>query len=97
MLASDWYAERLRAKQAVDAKLWQRHINYLTKFVTKEHYAEESARLGIEDRLHQARHEFKRISSPAYLEELRGTLGANPLSALRHQPQPELEMAGAVV
>jgi len=96
MLASDWYAERLRAKQSVDAKLWQRHINYLTKFVTKEHYAEESARLGIEDRLHRARHEFKRISSPAYLEELRGTLGANPLSALRHQPQRELEMAGVV-
>jgi hypothetical protein len=78
-LASDWYAERLRAKQAVDTKLWQRHVSYLTKFITKEHYAEEAARLGVEDRLHKARIELKRVTSPAYLEELRGTTGANPL------------------
>jgi hypothetical protein len=78
-LGSDWYAERLRAKQAVDMKLWQRHITYLTKFINKEHYAEESVRLGIEDRLHRARDEFKRIVAPSYLKELSGTLGANPL------------------
>jgi hypothetical protein len=79
MLASDWYAERLRAKQVVDTRLWQRHINYLAKFITKPHYGEVSVRLGIEDRLHKARRELKRTQAPAYLEELRGTLGANPL------------------
>ncbi len=97
MLASDWYAERLRAKQAVDAKLWQRHVGYLTKFITKEHYGEEAARLGIEDRLHKARVELKRVSSPAYLDELRGTLGANPLPVSdRNGAQRELAMGEAV-
>ena len=93
MLASDWYAERLRAKQTVDVKLWQRHISYLTKFVTKSHYAEESARLGIEDRLHRARVELKRIQSSAYLEEIRGTLGANPLPPSQSRGQTEFQMA----
>jgi hypothetical protein len=81
LLGSDWYAERLRAKQSVDVKLWQRNVSYLTKFITKEHYADESARLGIENRLHEARNELKRVQAPAYLQDLRGTLGANPLSA----------------
>jgi hypothetical protein len=91
MLSSDWYAERLRAKQAVDAKLWQRHVAYLTRFITKPNYADEAARLHIEERLHKARTELKRISTPAYLEELRGTLGVNPLPrGDRHQP--ELQM-----
>ena len=76
MLASDWYADRLRAKQRVDARLWQRHVSYLTRFITKPHYAEEAARLGIEDRLHEARNNLNRINSPGYLDELRGTRGA---------------------
>jgi phosphoenolpyruvate carboxykinase (diphosphate) len=79
MLGSDWYAERLRAKQAVDVRLWNRHVNYLNKFVTKPHYAGEVARLGIEQRLQRARAELKRAQSPDYLKELNGTLGANPL------------------
>jgi phosphoenolpyruvate carboxykinase (diphosphate) len=80
LLGSEWYAERLRAKQSVDVKLWQRHVNYLTKFITKEYYADEAARLGIESRLHEARNELKKVQLPAYLNDLRGTLGANPLS-----------------
>ena len=92
MLASEWYAERLRAKQSVDAKLWQRHVAYLTKFITKPYYAEVTARMGIEKRLHQARTELKRVAKPAYLEELRGTLGANPLPGVAHHGQAELKM-----
>lgn len=94
MLASEWYADRLRAKQRVDARLWQRHVSYLTRFITKPHYAEEAARLGIEDKLHEARNNLKRINSPAYLDELRGTLGANPLPAeVRQRPQGELSIS----
>jgi len=85
LLASDWYAERLRAKQAVDTRLWQRHVSYLTKFITKPHYAEEAARLRVEDRLHQARIELKRIVAPSYVDELRGTLGVNPLPVMPHR------------
>jgi hypothetical protein len=92
MLTSEWYAERLRAKQSVDAKLWQRHIGYLTKFIMRPHYADEAARLNIEDRLHKARTELKRIVAPTYLEELRGTLGANPLPRVTGRGQTEFAM-----
>jgi phosphoenolpyruvate carboxykinase (diphosphate) len=95
MLASEWYAERLRAKQAVDARLWQRHVSYLTKFVTKTHYADEVARLGIEGRLDKARAELKRVNAPGYLEELRGTLGANPLPKSAAQEQAELAITSS--
>jgi hypothetical protein len=95
-LTSDWYAERLRAKQAVDTKLWQRHVSYLTKFITKPHYGEVAARLKIEDRLHAARNELKRVQSPGYVDELRGTLGVNPLpSSVRHETQRDLSMVEA--
>ena len=30
--ASDWYAARLGAKQAIDRQLWRRHVNYLERF-----------------------------------------------------------------
>jgi hypothetical protein len=96
MLGSDWYAERLRAKQTIDSRLWQRHVSYLTKFITKPHYAEEAARLHIEERLHKARHEIKRINAPAYLEELRGTLGASPLPNSPQRGQTEFPVTSVL-
>ena len=79
MLASDWYARRLAAKQAVDLQLCRRNIGALEKFLGKTNYAEEASRLGMADRLSFARLMLERVKSPRYLDELRGTLGANPL------------------
>jgi hypothetical protein len=63
LLAGDWYAERLAVKQTRDMALWRRHVASL-----------ESA--GMESQ--PARIELERVSSPAYLAELRGTIGADP-------------------
>ncbi len=52
LLASDWYRERLRAKQTIDVRFW-------TRF-------RDTARLA-------------RVRSEAYLEELKGTIGADPI------------------
>jgi hypothetical protein len=95
LLGSEWYAERLRTKQSIDAKLWQRHVSYVTKFMARPHYTEEAARLGIEERLHKARRQLKRIHEPAYLEELRGTLGADPGPHTAQRGQAEFPI-GAV-
>lgn len=79
LLASDWYAARLRAKQAVDRRLWQRHVEYLDKFLKRASHAEEAVRLGVPHRLARARKKLEDVESPDYLAALAGTLGAEPI------------------
>jgi len=75
MLQSGWYRERLETKQARDIALWKRHMASL-----------EAARLC--DRLEAARGELARVSSPEYLQELEGTIGADPFH-LQFAANPE--------
>ncbi len=63
MLRSDWYRERLAVKQARDVALWTRHVESL-----------EAASASSEE----ARLQLARVSAPAYLRELEGTIGADP-------------------
>jgi hypothetical protein len=79
LLASDWYAARLKARQVVDRKLWSRHVEYLDKFLKRASYADEAARLGIAGRLTRARKTLDEVEAPSYLEKLSGTLGAEPI------------------
>ncbi len=79
LLASDWYAARIAAKQQLDVKLWDRHVRCLESFVAKANYADEAARLGIQQRLALARATLAKVKTPAHLESLRGTLGAQPI------------------
>lgn len=79
LLSSDWYAARLKAKQTVDRHLWRRHVDYLERFLKRAGYAEEAERLGISARLARARQTLQEVEAPAYLTELGGTLGAEPI------------------
>jgi hypothetical protein len=63
MLASEWYRERLAFKQERDIALWMRHVESL-----------EAACMNAEE----ARAQLARVSAPAYLRELEGTIGADP-------------------
>jgi len=79
LLASDWYAARLAAKQAVDCALWKRHVDYLEKFLKRASHADEAARLGIGAKLDAARKTLAGVESPDYRKQLSGTLGAEPI------------------
>lgn len=79
MLASDWYAARLRRRQDRQQSLWQRHIQALDSFLNSNEYEEEKINLNIAARLESARRTLEHIISPEYLAELHGTLGADPL------------------
>jgi hypothetical protein len=79
LLASDWYAQRLQTKQARDVALWHRHVASLSEFMALASHRDEAVRLGIAERLTRARAELERVSSPSYLGELQGTIGADPL------------------
>ena len=79
LLASEWYAARLHAKQAADVVLWTRHVKTLEAFVADAANAPTVTSLGLGARLAAARTEAERVSTPAYLASLRGTLGRQPL------------------
>ncbi len=78
LLGSDWYRARLAQKQRVDVALWQRHAAYLDGFLSHPANADEAGRLGLADRRAAVAAELGRARSPAYLDALAGTLGADP-------------------
>ena len=81
LLASEWYARRLQAKQAVDRGLWRRHVEYLDKFLKRGSHADEAQRLGIAARLAAARQMLVTVEAADYWQTLSGTLGAEPMEA----------------
>jgi phosphoenolpyruvate carboxykinase (diphosphate) len=81
LLASDWYAARLQAKQSVDRRLWRRHVEYLEKFLKRGSHADQAVRLGLPDRLVSARKHSEKVESPDYLKGLVGTIGAEPIQS----------------
>jgi hypothetical protein len=80
LLASDWYAARLAAKQKIDRQLWLRHVDYLDKFLKRASHADEAARLGIAAKLERAKKTLAEVESPDYVKQLVGTLGAEPIA-----------------
>lgn len=79
LLASQWYKKRLQTKQQRDIDLWQRHVKYLSQFLERESHADEARRLKIISQLSIAEEKLKQISTDNYLNELIGTLGADPM------------------
>ncbi len=79
LLKSDWYKQRLVTKQQRDTVRLMSNIKALEDFMNRPGYAMEAARLGVHDRLNAAHKELARVSSDKYLEELVGTLGADPI------------------
>ena len=78
LLASDWYKERLRTKQQRDIALWQRHVHSLEEFQVAGQEFPPQDDIDFESRSALARAQFARVSSPTYLDELVGTIGADP-------------------
>src|SRR4030095_9029202 len=78
LLASGWYAARLKARQRVDIRLWQRHVRHLEEFLTKETHASEAERLGIRERLSLAKRRLLSARQTSALKKLYGTLGTDP-------------------
>ena len=75
LLASDWYRERLLAKQKIDVALWTRHRAALHAFQSGGH---AGAEIHLEQRLADSERQLASVSRPAYLHDLVGTIGADP-------------------
>jgi hypothetical protein len=88
LLASDWYHARLEARQRLDRTLWRRHVDYLDRFLKRASHADEAARLDIPARLTHARRTLETVDTPAYLSQLQGTIGVEPLDTWPAAPSP---------
>jgi phosphoenolpyruvate carboxykinase (diphosphate) len=78
LLASDWYAERLRTKQQRDIALWRRHVHALEQFRAAQPQFPAQDDIDFDSRCALARAQLARVTSPAYVEELVGTIAADP-------------------
>ncbi len=81
LLASDWYQERLAAKQERDVVLWNRNVGALE-------YALSRGNSEMSERLRRARERLTHVSSPDYRRDLVGTIGADPFVDLCY-PTPQ--------
>ena len=78
LLASAWYKERLTVKQARDAALWRRHIQALEEYAAAREAAGFRDEIDACARLTDSRAQLARVTAPEYLDELIGTIGADP-------------------
>jgi hypothetical protein len=85
LLGSEWYQERLTERQAVERKLWTRHIRYLERFLKRKSHEDEAERLGINTRLSQAMKALQRVESEDYLQTLQGSMGTQPIGPFLSQ------------
>ena len=79
VLASDWYAERLDAKQAAASARADAGLAAIEKFVSTPGNEEPTARLGMPARVEAARDEAQRLAGREFREQLVGTAGSTPL------------------
>jgi hypothetical protein len=77
LIASDWYRERLQTKQSRDIALWRHHLASLEAYRSSAG-ATRRAPLDLESRLAVVRAQMERVNSATYLDELIGTIGADP-------------------
>ncbi len=94
LLASDWYSQRLSAKQAADIRLWQRHQKYLKQYCSKPTHGDVVQRMNLHARLQQAAERLEFFKSDEYLTRIEGTLGTDP--ALVKSKSISKQLAAAV-
>jgi len=79
VLASDWYMQRLDAKQAAASARADAGLAAIEKFVSTPGNEEPTARLNMPTRVEAARTGARQLASPEYREHLIGTVGSTPL------------------
>lgn len=79
MLKSDWYRERLAARQRTEIALADRQIAYLEQSISRIRHGDEDYVFTIKDRLAEAKAQRAKVASEAHLKSLVGTLGRQPM------------------
>jgi hypothetical protein len=78
LLASDWYRERLQAKQKSDEQLWQRQAATLDRWLKDHTTDDDDLVTEMQRRRDYAVEQLEQTRSPEFLNSLCGTLGTDP-------------------
>ena len=79
VIHSNWYKERLALKQQKDMNYYSSQIAYLERFINNPYNDILVDDLQINQRLKNTKKLYIEVESPAYLKQLVGTIGADPL------------------
>lgn len=79
VINSDWYKERLGRKQQIDIATTINFITYIKEYIAKPNNQEEVEKLKLNKRLKLAEDKLVYFKSDKYLEDLVGTIGADPI------------------
>ncbi|PZX13559.1 hypothetical protein LX69_02592 [Breznakibacter xylanolyticus] len=79
VINSSWYKERLKCKQAQDDAFLTRQVAYLENFMSNPANCSLVEEMQIAKRLEKAREIQKHVKTDAYLKDLEGTIGVDPL------------------
>ncbi len=79
IIQSDWYNERLKLKQSKDVAFLKQQIEYLKNFMDNPDNQILVKEMHILNRLKKSEQRLKYVESEKYINELVGTIGADPL------------------
>ncbi|MDM8159845.1 hypothetical protein QUH73_08475 [Labilibaculum sp. K2S] len=79
VINSSWYQARLKNKQQIDINFYEKQIAYLEAFMANKINAEWNDELSLEERFWKAKKELEHVKTEEYLQNLVGTIGADPL------------------
>ena len=78
VISSDWYQQRLEAKQQQDIRRAKGILGHIASVRANDPGEAISTRLGLASRRDQAQAELARVSDPAYVDFVKGSIGAQP-------------------
>jgi hypothetical protein len=78
LLESDWYRQRLQARQKRDIELWTRHVQYLAENSGAGPGNSPGGALDLHGRRSLAESKLLEVLAAGYLDQLHGTIGAHP-------------------
>lgn len=95
LLQSDWYRERLQVKQQRDIDLWIKAKRRIEQYLADPIHVDVVQELNLQKRLAYAGRQMDRVSSDRYVEDLSGTIGADPLHPAAKHAQQLVQAAAA--
>ncbi len=93
LLESSWYRERLDTKQQQEILFWLKTSQRLEAFLADTSHADDARTLDIQGRLAYVRERLAECSLPSRVDELVGTIGADPMHFKNEDSTQHLQRA----